>query len=172
MNLRVLHSQVALGEDSTRQFKADVHNAESLAAEMAAFANIRNPILVSYIAKGMLPYHGLGSGIKRALEKWPDTAFTDDHDGCLFTATVHRKPAGELALAADSPATRRKSVGKASEKILGSCRENSSITIEELAALIGITDRSVERNIQSLREKGLLRRIGGRKEGHWEVLDT
>ena len=28
---------------------------------------IRNPILVSYVAKGLLPYHGLGSGIKRAL---------------------------------------------------------------------------------------------------------
>lgn len=156
MNLRVLRTQVALGEDSTRQFKADIHN----------------PILVSYVAKGMLPYHGLGSGIKRALEKWPEIAFTDDQDGCLFTATVHRKPAGELAIAADSPAMRRKNVGKTSEKILGSFRENSSITIEELAALIGITERSVERNIQSLREKGLLRRIGGRKEGHWEVLDT
>ena len=26
-------------------------------------SNIRNPILVSYVAKGLLPYHGLGSGI-------------------------------------------------------------------------------------------------------------
>ena len=34
-----LLGQVALGEDSSRQFKADIHNAESLAAEMAAFAN-------------------------------------------------------------------------------------------------------------------------------------
>ncbi len=25
-------------------------------------SNIRNPILVSYVAKGLLPYHGLGSG--------------------------------------------------------------------------------------------------------------
>ncbi len=32
-------SQIALGEDSTRQFKADIKNVESLAAEMAAFAN-------------------------------------------------------------------------------------------------------------------------------------
>ncbi len=31
--------QIALGEDSIRQFKVDVRNAESLAAEMAAFAN-------------------------------------------------------------------------------------------------------------------------------------
>ncbi len=30
-------------------------------------ASIRNPILVSYVAKVLLPYHGLGSGIKRAL---------------------------------------------------------------------------------------------------------
>ncbi len=32
-------AQVALGEDSSRQFKSDVRNSESLAAEMAAFAN-------------------------------------------------------------------------------------------------------------------------------------
>jgi len=33
------HKQIAGGEDSSRQFKADVRNAESLASEMAAFAN-------------------------------------------------------------------------------------------------------------------------------------
>jgi hypothetical protein len=38
-----------------------------------------------------LPYHGLGSGIKRVLDEWPQIDFTDDRDGCLFTATVHRK---------------------------------------------------------------------------------
>ncbi|WP_084312914.1 RNA-binding domain-containing protein [Desulfobulbus elongatus] len=65
----------------------------------AGNSNIRNPILVSYVAKGLLPYHGLGSGIKRALEKWPTIDFTDNHDGCLFTATVHRKPVEELNLA-------------------------------------------------------------------------
>ena len=54
-------------------------------------SNIRNPILVSYIAKGLLPYRGLGSGIKRALEDWPEIDFNDDRDGCLFTAIVHRK---------------------------------------------------------------------------------
>ena len=34
-----LMSEILLGEDSRRQFKNDVHNAESLASEMAAFAN-------------------------------------------------------------------------------------------------------------------------------------
>jgi len=39
MLLKDLKSSVALGEDSRRQFKQDISNADSLAAEMAAFAN-------------------------------------------------------------------------------------------------------------------------------------
>ena len=56
-------------------------------------SNIRNPILVSFVAKGMLPYHGLGSGIQRALADWTDIDFIDDRDGCIFKATVHRMTA-------------------------------------------------------------------------------
>ena len=147
----------------------------------AGNSNIRNPILVSYVAKGLLPYHGLGSGIKRALEKWPAIDFTDDHDGCLFTATVHRKLVEELELVDIAPEVslkvetssgrRRESVGKTSGKILDACRVKPSITIPELAELIGITERSVQRNMQNLQKHGLLRRIGGRKEGHWEVME-
>jgi ATP-dependent DNA helicase RecG len=32
-------AELALGEDSTRQFKRDVTNGDALAAEMVAFAN-------------------------------------------------------------------------------------------------------------------------------------
>ena len=39
MTFQALHEQIRLGEDSTRQFKVDVRNGESLAAEMVAFAN-------------------------------------------------------------------------------------------------------------------------------------
>jgi ATP-dependent DNA helicase RecG len=112
----------------------------------AGNSNIRNPILVSYVAKGLLPYHGLGSGIKRALEQWPQIDFTDDRDGCLFRATVYRRPIGELDSSGSTVETsgkRRESVGKASGKILDACREKSSVTIPELAVLLGITERSV-----------------------------
>ncbi len=54
-------------------------------------SNIRNPILVSFISKGLLPYKGLGSGIRRALEAWPLIDFVNDEDGGLFKVTVHRK---------------------------------------------------------------------------------
>jgi ATP-dependent DNA helicase RecG len=64
---------------------------------------------------------------------------------------------------------RRENVGKTSGKILDACRERNSITIQELASLLGITARSVERSIHKLRQDGLIKRVGGRKEGRWEV---
>jgi len=143
-------------------------------------ANIRNPILVSYVAKGLLPYHGLGSGIKRALAAWPQIDFADDREGCLFTATVQRKPAEELKLVNLSSKSglkpdmtsgkSRENVGKTSGMILDICREKPSVTIPELAVSIGITERSVQRNIQKLQKDGLLSRVGGRKVGHWELM--
>ncbi len=36
---KALLAEVALGEDSTRQFKRDVTNGDALAAELVAFAN-------------------------------------------------------------------------------------------------------------------------------------
>ena len=39
MTVKSMLTQITLGEDSTHQFKVDVRNGESLAAEMVAFAN-------------------------------------------------------------------------------------------------------------------------------------
>ncbi len=64
---------------------------------------------------------------------------------------------------------RRESVGITSGKILNACRDRSSITIPELASQIGVTERSIQRNIQKLQDLGFLKRMGGRKEGYWAV---
>lgn len=50
-------------------------------------SNIRNPILASFATK-LLPYRGLGSGIRRALKAHPAIDFVDDRDGNSFKATV------------------------------------------------------------------------------------
>ncbi len=128
-------------------------------------SNIRNPILVSYVAKGLLPYHGLGSGIKRALDVWPQIDFVDDRDGCLFTATVHRTPVEELILAPGL----LKSSEKSSEKIIAIIRENPEISAGEIASRIGITQRAVEKQVAALKKAGRLRRVGPAKGGHWEI---
>ena len=99
-------------------------------------------------------------GIKRALEAWPRTDFTDDREGCPFTATVHR----------DETISSGKSSGKTDEEILALLAARSQMTIPELADTRSLSTRAVEKQIAKLREEGRLRRVGAKKGGHWEVL--
>ncbi|NLY65900.1 MAG: ATP-dependent DNA helicase RecG [Alcaligenaceae bacterium] len=55
-------------------------------------SNVRNPILASF-APRVLPYRGLGSGIKRAIKAYPDIDFIDDRDGNVFKAIIKRRVA-------------------------------------------------------------------------------
>ena len=62
-------------------------------------------------------------------------------------------------------------VGKTSGKILAAIRDKAEITIPELATIVGVTQRSVERHLQKLQREGFLKRVGGRKHGYWEVVE-
>ena len=53
-------------------------------------SNIRNPIFASYATK-ILPYRGLGTGIRRALQKYPEIDFENDLDGNQFKVIIKRK---------------------------------------------------------------------------------
>ncbi|MBW6498925.1 MAG: HTH domain-containing protein [Bacteroidales bacterium] len=56
-------------------------------------------------------------------------------------------------------------------KILQKIRQNSNTTIAELATYIGVTERTIKRNIQKMQAENALRRVGSRKAGYREVLD-
>jgi len=164
----------------------------------AGNSNIRNPVLMSFAAKKILPYHGLGSGIKRALERWPHIGFRDDRDGCLFVVTVWRRGAkgakegepwaarpidalGEVSEARAKAVaygvrsgvygTIKGGYGTNNEQgVLAACREKRSVTVDELTARLGVSVRTVKRVLAALQKQGHLRRVGGRKFGYWEVL--
>jgi len=130
----------------------------------SSISNIRNPILVFYAAKGLLPYRGLGSGIKRALEDLPDISFTDDREGSMFIATIHRKELDETGLA-------EKTSQKSTQKILELMRDDPTITIADLALRIGITEWAVKKQIRKMKAQGRIQRIGPDKGGRWRVVD-
>ncbi len=69
----------------------DLPNHLTVAKIQTGNSIIRNPILASYVAKNILPYRGLGSGIPRALDAWPDIELGDDKDGRLFGVTIRKK---------------------------------------------------------------------------------
>ncbi len=51
-------------------------------------------------------------------------------------------------------------------------RKNPRISAEKLADLIGINIRNVQKNIDKLKSKNLVKRIGADHGGHWEVINT
>ena len=53
-------------------------------------SNIRNPVLASYATK-ILPYRGLGTGIRRALQLYSEIDFENDLDGNQFKVIIKRK---------------------------------------------------------------------------------
>ena len=68
----------------------------------------------------------------------------------------------------------KKSVGKGVVKSVGKIlellKEYPDMTRERLAAEVGLSVRGVEKNLAQLKAAGKIRRIGGRKGGHWEVV--
>lgn len=52
-------------------------------------SNIRNPILASFATR-ILPYRGLGSGIRRALNAYPAIELIDDREGDIFKVIISR----------------------------------------------------------------------------------
>ncbi len=131
-------------------------------------SNIRNPILVSYVAKGLLPYRGLGSGIKRAIDAWPGIDFIDDRDGCLFTAIVHHnKIEGSVESSVEN--SRDGSV-EIDNLVLEQFRLEPEMTLHALAKTLGISLRATEKRVANLQYKNRLKRIGPKKGGYWQVL--
>lgn len=53
--------------------------------------------------------------------------------------------------------------------ILEELKKNKFLTTTELSQIVGISKRKIIDNTNKLKEKGLLKRIGKEKGGHWEV---
>lgn len=111
--------------------------------------------------------------MKRALEAWPEIDFIDDREGCLFTATVHRKIIEGAGIgpvnAGGSPKSSPKSAARTEDHILDLIRQDNSVTTERLGKLLGISKRAVLKQIEKLKSQDRLRRIGPARGGHWEV---
>lgn len=153
-------------------------------------SNIRNPILISYAAKGLLPYHGIGSGIVRALAAWPDISFEDDREGSLFKAIVHRTPRSvESAIEFLTKFVPKTQVSYENRSVFGTnsyefvskiapefsallerIAANPRISASKLAKELNVPRHTIVYRIAILKEKGKLRRIGANRGGYWEIV--
>ena len=139
-------------------------------------SNHRNPVLARFVAKGLLPFRGVGTGIRRALELWPRIEFQNDYEGSLFTAIIRRPSRNELDII--SPSIPVATLGRLSDMMqqlpnlmIEQIRNKNNISITELAYLIGTTERNVSRALQQLQKDGkLIRRTTSTNGEFWEIV--
>ena len=85
-------------------------------------------------------------------------------------------PALKSALIEEPKTPNRQDVGKdvglevsLAEMIIALISEKSDVTMAEMAERLGVTTRTIEREMKKLRESERVLRVGGKRYGHWEV---
>ena len=64
----------------------------------------------------------------------------------------------------------KKSSGKTEAKIIAIARKSPSVSIPQIAEILGISTRAVEKQIRHLKQTNRIRRIGPAKGGNWQVV--
>lgn len=85
----------------------------------------------------------------------------------FFRTIFYRSP--EYALKSTTKKGTEKSTEKSTEKIIAAIKDNSSISAQQIAQLLDITSRAVEKHLSNLKNNGVLKRVGPDKGGHWEI---
>jgi ATP-dependent DNA helicase RecG len=104
----------------------------------------------------------------------PDPIFETDEDRTWFRVTLPIHPdfiqiEDELV---NEPDVVENVVEKRLSLILKLMKENPAISKKALAAITNLNQRTIDRDIQKLKEEGFIERIGPAKGGYWKVTDT
>ena len=74
-----------------------------------------------------------------------------------------------------APGEARKKLGKnlgekPGKKILELIEGKPDITMKEMADATGISEKGIEWHIERLKSEGVIKRVGAKKGGYWEIL--
>lgn len=102
------------------------------------------------------------------------------HTGCennLVAIANNNKPTGSekkeksSEFSSEKDRTGSEKLQDVVQTILNAIRQNSKVSATEIAMKLGISSRAVEKRIKTMRENGIIRRIGPDRGGYWEIID-
>ena len=159
----------------------------------------RNPYMATF-ATNALYYKGIGSGIVRILAEYPEIQLENDVSAKEFKVIIERiiqksdvttqkedlkdsdttqksESATQKGQFTDIGTTQKseiatqKNLDTTQKEVLEYFKDNPKATRVDAANALGnITEGGVKFIIAKLQKKGLLKRVGGRKHGEWQVL--
>ena len=111
----------------------------------------------------------LGSGVPRILESYGKECFRFMGNFIRMTFPVSKELIHQSGVVDRLVDGLVDGLVESQRKIVELIKANPKISKKEMAKNIGISTTAVDKHIRSLREKGILKRVGGDRSGHWEL---
>ena len=113
----------------------------------------------------------VGSGTSKIIQwckEWGLSEPTYKEAGGSFVTVFHgpQLPKGQET---GSEKSSEKGSEKSSEKIMAVIREHPAASAQQIADIVGLSARAVEKHLSNLKVKGVLKRVGPDKGGRWEL---
>lgn len=133
----------------------------------------RNTTLMRFFLNMGLVEH-IGHGIPTIIKKYGNQVFdiSDNYIRCVipFDETVLKLRQKDVGKNVGANVGKNDKINSTERKILSLLITNGKYTAEQLATEIGVTTRTIERNLARLQKKGMLERVGSKKDGSWIVV--
>ncbi len=117
----------------------------------------------------------LGSGVPRILKTYSRACFSFSENFIRMSFPSTRASRSEISIEHELGdwLVERLVAGlvENQKKIVTLMLKNPTVTIKEMAEAIGISTTAIDKNITKLKEKEIIRRVGGDKGGSWEIVE-
>ncbi len=126
---------------------------------------------IAKIVKEMGWIEKYGTGIKRVRNMFVEYDLKQPHFESIpggFTATVFAENKNVVDNVVDNVADNV--VDKRRKKILTLLKENSTLSAKALSLHIGVSSRTIQRDLDKLKEDKRIERVGSEKKGHWKII--
>jgi|SRR3989338_6074958 len=138
---------------------------ELIENKLALYSRPRNQIIASLLSKTKY-VEEIGSGINRIKNAMNDAGLSEPIFEYNYSfMTILNDKTGGVGVPENVPEKRLKD-------ILEIIRKDNQINVSTLAKMFNVNEKTIKRDITKLKEKGILKRIGPDKGGHWEIVDN
>jgi ATP-dependent DNA helicase RecG len=134
---------------------------------------LRNPLIANilFLSKDIEKW---GSGLKRIYEECRTNnvkvEFAKLKSG--FSIIFYRKESPLQRTPQISPQISPQIPTELEQKILNLIKEKSKISRTNIAKMLSLSEDTIKEYIERLKQKGLLKRVGSDRGGHWEVIEN
>ena len=134
---------------------------------------VNDELMRVFMACGLVEQSG--HGVPLVVEEYGESAY--HFDGNFIKVVIPFDKSGfttddkiaDKEQEQNAPVNAPVKLNKTEQAIYEKIVSNTSITIDELTETLGKDRRTITRNIKTLKEKGLIERVGSDKTGYWKV---